>query len=265
MFDNICKFIAENFRDDLATWLLGSPVPLNVLDPAELAVDPIRADSLIFLQSEQLILHTEFQTAPDPDIPFRMLDYRVRLHRRHPRKEARQVVIYLRPTDSPLVRQDSFHLRNTSHTFEVIRLWEQPTESFFSLPGLLPFAVLSDTDNPEQVLTRVSRSLESLSPNRVKSNLAAASSILAGLVLNREIIDRILRSDIMRESVIYQRILEEGREEGREEGEARGREEKARQIARKMFLAGFSIEEIARLTDLSPAMLEDLQRQSRER
>jgi predicted transposase YdaD len=48
MFDNICKFIAENFSDDLATWLLGSPLPLTVLDPTELQLDPIRADSLIF-------------------------------------------------------------------------------------------------------------------------------------------------------------------------------------------------------------------------
>lgn len=36
MFDNICKFIAENFSDDLATWLLGSPLSLTVLDPTEL-------------------------------------------------------------------------------------------------------------------------------------------------------------------------------------------------------------------------------------
>ncbi len=68
MFDNICKFIAENFSDDLATWLLGSPLSLTVLDPTELQLDPIRADSLIFLQSEQLILHTEFQTDPDSKI-----------------------------------------------------------------------------------------------------------------------------------------------------------------------------------------------------
>jgi predicted transposase YdaD len=41
----------------------------------------------------------------------------------------------------------------------------------------------------------------------------------------------------MRESVIYQDILEEGREEGKEEG----KEEKARQIALKMLSAGFPI------------------------
>jgi predicted transposase YdaD len=60
------------------------------------------------------------------------------------------------------------------------------------------------------VLSQVSRSLETISQKQVQSNLAAATSILAGLVLNRETIKKILRSEIMRESVIYQDILEEG-------------------------------------------------------
>jgi predicted transposase/invertase (TIGR01784 family) len=69
----------------------------------------------------------------------------------------------------------------------------------------------------------------------------------------------------MRESVIYQDILEEGEEKGRREGEEKGRqegkEEKARQIALKMLSAGFSVPEIAQFTDLSPATIEELQRQ----
>ena len=163
MFDNICKFIAENFSDDLATWLLGSPLSLTVLDPTELQLDPIRADSLIFLQSEELILHTEFQTDPDSKIPFRMLDYRIRVYRRHPQKQMRQVVIYLRRSDSPLVQENTFRLGETFHSFQVIRLWEENTPQFFHHPGLLPFAILSNTDDPEQVLSQVSRSLETIS------------------------------------------------------------------------------------------------------
>jgi predicted transposase/invertase (TIGR01784 family) len=116
------------------------------------------------------------------------------------------------------------------------------------------------------VLSQVSRSLETISQKQVQSNLAAATSILAGLVLNRETIKKILRSDIMRESVIYQDILEEGEEKGRQEGEEKGlkkgKEEKARQIALKMLSAGFSIPEIARFTDLSPDAIEELQRQN---
>ena len=108
------------------------------------------------------------------------------------------------------------------------------------------------------MLSLVSRSLETISQKQVQSNLAAATSILAGLVLNRETIKKILRSDIMRESVIYQDILEEGEEKGLQ----KGKDEKARQIALKMLSAGFSIPEIARFTDLSPDAIEQLQRQN---
>ncbi len=63
----------------------------------------------------------------------------------------------------------------------------------------------------------------------------------------------------MRESVIYQDILEEGEEKGRQEGLQEGKEEKARQIALKMLSAGFPVPEIARFTDLSPDAIEELQ------
>ena len=196
-----------------------------------------------------------------------MLDNRIHVYRRHPQKPMRQVVIYLRRTESPLVQQTSSRLGENFHSFQLSRLWEENTPQFFHHPGLLPFAVLSNTDDPEQVLSLVSRSLETIPEKQVQSNLAAATSILAGLVLNRETIKKILRSDIMRESVIYQDILEEGeekglqkgRQEGEEKGLQKGKEEKARQIALKMLSAGFSIPEIAQFTDLSPDAINQLQ------
>ncbi|HEY9703025.1 MAG TPA: hypothetical protein V6C58_11290 [Allocoleopsis sp.] len=50
MFDNICKFLAQNFSEDFAQWLLGKSVTLTELKPTELSLEPIRADSLILLQ-----------------------------------------------------------------------------------------------------------------------------------------------------------------------------------------------------------------------
>ena len=110
MYDNICKFIAENFSRDLAQWLLGQSIELTVLEPTELQVDPIRADSLILLQSEDIILHIEFQTVPKKDIPFRMADYRLRIYRRFLEKSFYQVVIYLKKTDSELAKISTFDL-----------------------------------------------------------------------------------------------------------------------------------------------------------
>jgi predicted transposase/invertase (TIGR01784 family) len=101
MIDNICKFLAESFSNDFASWILGKSIPLTKLEPSELLVEPIRADSIIFLESAELILHLEFQTEPNKNIPFRMADYRLRLYRRFPEKEIHQIVIYLTPRASP--------------------------------------------------------------------------------------------------------------------------------------------------------------------
>jgi predicted transposase/invertase (TIGR01784 family) len=80
MYDNTCKYLAENFPEDISSWLIGERVTLTELQPTELSVDPIRADSMILLTNEDLILHLEFQTDADDEIPFRTIDYRVRAY-----------------------------------------------------------------------------------------------------------------------------------------------------------------------------------------
>jgi hypothetical protein len=130
MYDDTCKFLAEHFSADFASWLLGETVTLTEIQPSELSLDPIRADAMILLQSEDSILHLEFQTIPKENIPFRMLDYRVRGNRRYKSKSMRQVVIYLKPTTSELAYQTSYDLERTHHEFDVVRLWEQPASLF---------------------------------------------------------------------------------------------------------------------------------------
>ena len=202
MIDNICKFLAESFSTDFATWILGEAITLAKLEPSELSVEPIRADSVTFLESSEIILHIEFQTEPNKNIPFRMADYRLRLHRKFPEKQIRQVVIYLSPSQSPLVHETTFNIGSLNHQFDVIRLWEQPTTIFQQYQGLLPFAALSKTSNPEETLRQVAKQIENITDKRVQSNVAASTAIISGITLNKEIIQRLLRSEIMKESVI---------------------------------------------------------------
>ncbi|MGF1481224.1 MAG: hypothetical protein ACFB4I_17360 [Cyanophyceae cyanobacterium] len=84
-------------------------------------------------------------------MPFRMTDYRVRIYRGFPNKDLQQVVVHLRPSRSPLIYQNRFEITSLQHEYQVIRLWEQPTELFLQAPGLLPFAVLTQTENREEV------------------------------------------------------------------------------------------------------------------
>jgi predicted transposase/invertase (TIGR01784 family) len=260
-FDNTCKFLAENFSVDIATWLLGTPIALTKLEPSELFAEPIRADAVIFLESKDLLLHIEFQTDPDPEIGFRMTDYRLRGFRRYPQKQMRQIVVYLRPTQSERVYQTHFELSGLRHEFEVVRLWEQPTEIFLSSPGLLPFAVLSRTTERLDVLREVALRVENIAERRVQSNVAAASAILAGLLLEKEVIHRVLRSDIMRESVIYREIEAEAEARGEARGEAKGKIEGELNFALRLLVrrvGTIAPETEAQIRTLSLPQLEEL-------
>ncbi len=81
-----------------------------------------------------------------------------------------QVVIYLRKAASALVYQDTFTLETTEHRFNIIRFWEQPTEIFFSYPGLLPFAVLSQKEEKVAILRDVARQVDTIANRKIQSN-----------------------------------------------------------------------------------------------
>jgi predicted transposase/invertase (TIGR01784 family) len=221
---------------------------MTELKPSELSLEPIRADAMILLQSEDVILHIEFQTLPKKKIPFRMLDYRVRGHRLYEDKAMRQVVIYLKPTTSELVYQTSFVLENTRHEFQTIRLWEQSASLFLQYPGLLPFATLGQTENPAEMLRQVTQIVDQIEDPTAQSNLMAASAILAGLRLEREVIYRLVQRDIMQESVIYQSIKREEKEE----------------IALNFLREGLSVEMVACGTGLSVEEVRQLQQRMNE-
>jgi predicted transposase/invertase (TIGR01784 family) len=116
---------------------------------------------------------------------------------------------------------------------------------------LLPFATLSQTEDKTQTLEQVAQVIEAMQDTKIRSNVAASTAVLAGLVLNKDLIKKILRSDIMRESVIYQDILKEGEE--------RGLEQKAQEIAIKMINKGIDIETIVDVTGLTIEQVRELQ------
>jgi predicted transposase YdaD len=71
----------------------------------------------------------------------------------------------------------------------------------------------------------VAAKIEDIGASKIQANLAATASILAGLVLDKNLVKQILRRDNMRESAIYQDILAEGEVKGKIQGrveEAKG-------------------------------------------
>ena len=216
--DNVCKLLAEKYPDDFARSLITVESPVEVLK-TELSIEPIRADSVTFLRTTNRILHIEFQTSTKskPPIPFRMLDYFVRLVKQY-NVPVTQVVIFLQETSNEIAFTEEYVNEMTTHRYRVIRMWEQDSRMFLNNPALLPLAPLTRTDSPEQLLSQVAQSVAKIPSRESRQEIAAYTEILAGLKFEKDLIRKFLSEDVMQESVIYQDIKLKGEKEGEEKG-----------------------------------------------
>jgi predicted transposase YdaD len=208
-YDNACKYLAEEYPTDFVRWLLGVETEdINVLK-TELFLEPIRADSVTFLQTANRILHLEFQTEPlsKPPIPFRMGDYSFRLKRKY-QCPVTQVVIFLQETSNEIAFTEEYRDETTIHHYRVIRLWEQDSALFLNNRGLLPLAPLTRTDSPRSLLSQVAQTVATISDITEQQNITGCLGILAGLRFDKDLIRQFLREDIMQQSVIYQDIVQ---------------------------------------------------------
>jgi predicted transposase YdaD len=121
-------------------------------------------------------------------------------------------------------------------------------------PGLLPFAALGKTDNPERTLRDAVRAMGRLPDREQRHEILGAAYLLSGLVLNQAMIGKIIRRDNMRESATYQAVLEEGREEGDRQ--------RQKTVAINLLREGLAIEVIARVSELSIEAVTQLQQEN---
>ncbi|WP_009633860.1 DUF4351 domain-containing protein [Synechocystis sp. PCC 7509] len=214
-FDNLCKYLSEKYPNSFASWLLGKPVTVGEVIKSELSIEPIRADSVTFLRTQERILHLEFQVEVDtnPPLPLRMLDYWVRLHRRY-RQPVTQIVILLKKPAKATVIATEFHLENTRHSYQVVKMWEQDPAIFLADIALLPLATLAATQEPEKLLTQISQQISNIESSEQRQDVAICTQLLAGLKFKKTLISQFFREEIMQESVIYQDILQKGLQQG---------------------------------------------------
>ena len=264
MRDNLCKYLAEQYPTAFTQWLLKDSSPQVSILKTELSLEPIRADSVTFVQTQDRILHLEFQVEPqtEPPLPLRMLDYWMRLHRKYA-CEIVQVLILLRRTtiDVPT----AFETETTIHRYRVIKLWEEDPQQFFSNPALLPFAVLAQTRNSEELLRAVAERVNQIEPESERRELSTVVQLMAGLQYKEELIESIFREGMMRESVMYQKILREGEQQGLQQGLQQGRQEGRREEACSLILrqlhrrlGHLPDEVVSQIRDLSLEQLETL-------
>ena len=149
----------------------------------------------------------------------------------------------------------------------MVRLWEEETEPFLQSTGLLPYAALTNTDDRVGVLQEVAQKIDQMSDRREQGNLMVISAVMGALSLDSDVIQRILRRDIMQASPMYQEMKAWAKEDAERElrltveheiGESIALQ-KARSIALNMLQENLPMETIARITGLTIAQIQELQ------
>lgn len=232
-FDIVTKDVIHTFPEDVLRFIMNR-TDIEFLEHLETEfanVETREMDSLIkvLLNGEPVLVHCEFQTgdSSDLDMTRRNVGYIGRCYERYGLPIFSHV-IYLRPNagrnDPGGVRQN-IEGYNFIVEYKVIRLIEVDGQSILESrqPGLMPFLPLmqppSDVD-VQQWLHQCVEATKTLSLDTpTRANILADMWIMSGLTHNRLPLSEIFPEDIMRESPVYQSILEKGIAQGIEQGE----------------------------------------------
>ncbi len=234
-FDAAAK---ELLQIDPRAWLklllnrdVGEVRVLNV----DLSAITAEADSVLLVEeAEPWVVHVEFQSSYDDDLPVRMHRYSTLVHYRHRYPVVSVALLLCSDADG---RAMTGLLQNRwpdgfvydDFRYNVVRPWERPASEILAgglatLP-LAPLASVNENELPA-VIQAMHQRLDREATRSQAQTLWMATYLLMGLNYSDELIDRLLEGvENMKESATYQKILREGRVEGRAEGRVEGRVE----------------------------------------
>jgi predicted transposase YdaD len=219
LWDGVMKRLVRGYAKHFTRWLKEEAVFVRALD-IELKNQHLFADALleVLLHGKPALLHIEFQVYDDPEMEMRLLEYNVLASRQYRHLPVYSYVIYLRKAgkiaESPLVR--IFPDGEVIHRFfyRVIKLWEIPAETLLQTGwiGVLPLVTLTDGGKQPEVVKEM---IDRLAVAE-EYDLLAISEVVGGLVFKKgpelEWFKRrfSMFQDILRESSVYQEIVEKG-------------------------------------------------------
>lgn len=232
-WDRQMKWIFSIAPEDLVAWIFRGEAEFVNLANTELDGDELFSDMLCFVKilGQVVLLHIEFQKRRDSNMAKRLWEYNVRATIKY-KCPAWSCVIYL-TKDSTVQAQFRQVLPNGRpihwFDFDVIKMWETPTEDFLQmgLRGLLPLLPLTREGKRRGVI-ETAISLLMLPGGEPQGELLSLVYGFASLVLeskDQEWLDWrfAMLNDILRETPAFQKIAKEGLREGLEQGLQQGR------------------------------------------
>ena len=211
-YDATMKCLSPKLPGDLATLIFNKRLNLNQISES-LPTTEYRPDFLAKVSDEEgdFILHIEFQTAQDIEMPVRMVSYYGLILAEH-KLPVYPIVLYLTPKGVPAKGGYTSSVRNQhvmTFDYDVKRIWELKSKKIFEkqLYGLYPLTFLmADADTDECV-----RNLDyAIKHNYLDRECYVCARILAELKYSSEKVKEMIGDDFIKQSTVYKEALHEG-------------------------------------------------------
>jgi len=235
--DIALKDIFEEIPQRLSKIL--APAPIKELLPTNFPSTELRVDFLARLEDES-ILHIEFQSFNDPNMPFRMLRYYLAILERYPNSPIKQLLVYV--GNRKLRMKSRLRLRNLTFSYEIIDIRQIDCRVLLESPDPMDrlLACLCKVEDEVYLIEKLIKTMEGMNEEERKDYLLKALTLtelrpnlrirLTEEVRHMPIVvrpeDIRLPKRKLRKDILYRLGLEEGKqiglEEGRKEGEVIG-------------------------------------------
>ncbi len=216
-----------------------APAPIKELLPTNFPSTELRVDFLARLEDES-ILHIEFQSFNDTNMPFRMLRYYLAIWERYPSNPIKQLLVYV--GNRKLRMKSRLRLRNLTFSYEILDIRQIDCRVLLESPDPMDrlLACLCKVEDEAYLIEKLIKTMEGMNEEERKDYLLKALTLtelrpnlrikLTEEVRHMPIVvrpeDIKLPKRTLRKDILYRLGLEEGKqiglEEGRKEGEVIG-------------------------------------------
>ncbi len=212
-----------------------APAPIKELLPTNFPSTELRVDFLARLEDES-VLHIEFQSFNDPNMPFRMLRYYIAILERYPSSPIKQLLVYV--GNRKLRMKSKLRLRNLSFSYEMIDIRQIDCKVLLESPDPMDrlLACLCKVEDEAYLIEKLIKTMEGMNEEERKDYLLKALTLtelrpnlrirLTEEVKHMPIVVRLedirLPKRKLRKDILYRLGLEEGRKEGEVIGVEKG-------------------------------------------
>jgi len=215
-----------------------APAPIKELLPTNFPSTELRVDFLARLEDES-ILHIEFQSFNDTNMPFRMLRYYIAILERYPNSPIKQLLVYV--GNRKLRMKSRLRLRNLSFSYEILDIRQIDCRVLLESPDPMDrlLACLCKVEDEAYLIEKLIRTMEGMNEEERKDYLLKALTLtelrpnlrirLTEEVRHMPIVvrpeDIRLPKRKLKKDILYRLGLEEGKRIGLEEGKQIGFQE----------------------------------------